>query len=269
MEGDGSIEIHHPAAVPSPRSPGSARRDDDAPVMDGSDETAERARAADRAETAGWEVRVHEAPPEEARAASAACGVFYLVNVLRSLGFHRALDEHFEVPPVVGGWAWVELVARGLLGPRAGGLADDPVWRLLAELDGRAPDALPGGGFVPPASERLPDAWIDRFGGHPPAPEPSPPLGMDAHPELQRFLDLVIPVIRARVLAALRAAGGDPEEGLETLLIRRLGTVEATRTHVDVRMELDQATLPVRLAGLDATPGWVPELARVVTFYFV
>jgi hypothetical protein len=92
---------------------------------------------------------------------------------------------------------------------------------------------------------------------------------MDAHPELQRFLDLVVPVIRARVLAALRAAGGDPDEGLETLLIRRLGTVEATRTHVDVRMELDQATLPVRLAGLDATPGWVPELARVVTFYFV
>jgi len=48
----------------------------------------------------------------------------------------------------------------------------------------------------------------------------------------------------------------------------RIGTVEATRTHVDVRMALDQATLPVRLAGLDATPGWVPELARVVTFTF-
>ena len=44
--------------------------------------------------------------------------------------------------------------------------------------------------------------------------------------------------------------------------------VEATRAHVDVWMELEQVTLPVRRAGLDADPGWVPELARVVTFHF-
>jgi hypothetical protein len=264
MDGDGWSEIHHPGAVQSPDSMETGRAD--APAPSASDRIGG---TADQAETDGWAVRVHEAPPEEARAASAACGVFYLVNVLRSLRFNRALDEHFGVPPVIGGWGWIELVARGLLGPGAGGLADDPVWRLLAELDGRAPDALPGGGFIPPQSERLPDAWTDLFGGRPPAPQASPLLGMDAHPDLRRFVDLVIPVIHARIAAALHAAGGDPEEGLETMLIRRMGTVEATRTHVDVRMELDQATLPVRLAGLDATPGWVPELARVVTFYFV
>jgi hypothetical protein len=194
--------------------------------------------------------------------------VFYLVNVLRSMDFHRALDEHFGVEPAIGGWGWIELVARGLLGPRAGGLADDPLWRLLAVLDGRDPEELPGAGFAAPRTERLPDAWIDLFRGHPPPPEPSPPLGMRPGAELQRFLDLLVPVVRARIAAALAAAGGDPAEGLETALVRRIGTVEATRTHVDVRMELDQATLPVRLAGLDATPGWVPELARVVTFHF-
>lgn len=223
----------------------------------------------DTADGGGWEVRIHEAPPEEARAASGACGVFYLVNVLRSLGFHRALDEHFHLPPVVGGWGWIELVARALLGPAAGGLADDPIWRLLAELDGRAPDEPVGGGFLPPRTEQLPAAWIDLFRGDPPPPSPSLLLGMDVGEELQRFLDLVVPVLRGRIAGALGGAGGDPEERLETALIRRMGTIEATRTHVDVRMGMDQATLPVRLAGLDATPGWVPELARVVTFHFV
>jgi hypothetical protein len=91
---------------------------------------------------------------------------------------------------------------------------------------------------------------------------------MRAEPGLQRFLDLVMPVVGARTGAALRAAGADPGERLESALLRRTGTVEATRSHVDVWMELDQATLPVRIAGLDANPGWVPELARVVTFHF-
>jgi hypothetical protein len=207
-------------------------------------------------------------PVEAAGAASGACGVFFLVNVLRSMDFFRALDEHFEVDPTVGGWAWVELVARALLGPDAAGLADDAVWRVLAELDGREPDVLPGGGFVAPRTEALPEWWIDLFRGAPPAPEASPPLGMQPTAALGRFLDVVIPVIRARVEAALSAAGGDPEERLEPALLRRMGTVAATRTHVDVHLDLDQATLPVRLAGLDANPGWVPELARVVTFYF-
>lgn len=208
------------------------------------------------------------APPiEEARAVSEACGAFFLVNALRSLGFFCALDEHFDLPPVVGGWGWIELVARALAGPD-GALADDPLWRLLAEMDGRAPDERPGGGFLAPRTERLPDAWIDLFGGAPPSPAPSPPAGMHVGEELQRFLDAVVPVVRARLRAALAAAGGDAAEPLESAVLHRRGTVHATRTHVDVHMALDQVTLPVRLAGLDANPGWVPELARVVTFHF-
>jgi hypothetical protein len=255
--------VDPPAAPPPAESTarGATDRSAGPPIVDGSESAAREADA--------WEVRVWEAPAEEARAASAACGVFYLVNVLRSLRFHRLLDEHFEVRPTIGGWGWIELVARALLGPRAGGLADDPVWRVLAELDGREPDALPGGGFRPAWTETLPDAWIDLFGGDPPAPAPSPPLGMPrVSADLRRFLDLVVPVIRARIAAALAAAGADPDEPLETSIIRRMGTVEATRTHVDVRMALDQVTLPARMAGLDASPGWMPELARVVTFHF-
>ncbi|HEX8212589.1 MAG TPA: hypothetical protein VF584_20595 [Longimicrobium sp.] len=212
-------------------------------------------------------LRFTGAPIETAETMSAACGVFYLVNVVRSLGFFRALDEHFRLPSVVGGWGWIELLARALLGPRAAGLADDPVWRVLAGLDGREPEVPPGMGFVAPPAETLPDAWatILRDAGAE-SPAPSPPLGMEPSPELRRFLDQVVPFVRLRVESALRAGGAD--EGLESALFRRIGRIQATRAHVDVRMELDQVSLAVRIAGLDATPGWVPELARVVTFHF-
>jgi len=45
-------------------------------------------------------------------------------------------------------------------------------------------------------------------------------------------------------------------------------TLYLTRTHVDVVFALDQIRLAVRLAGLDQNPGWVPQLARVVTFHY-
>lgn len=222
------------------------------------------------AEEDRWEapvLRFTGPPVEMAETMSAACGVFYLVNVVRSLGFFRALDEHFRLPSVVGGWGWIELLARALLGPRAAGLADDPVWRVLAGLDGREPEVPAGMGFIAPSVETLPDAWeaLLRDAGAA-SPAPSPPLGMEPSPELRRFLDLVVPFVRLRVERALRAGGTDEE--LESALFRRIGRIQATRAHVDVRMELDQVSLAVRIAGLDANPGWVPELARVVTFYF-
>jgi hypothetical protein len=217
-----------------------------------------------------WEepvVRVVGPPIDAAETMSGACGVFFVVNVVRSLGFFRALDEHFHLPSVIGGWGWIELLSRALLGPDAAGLAHDPVWRVLAGLDGREPEEPAGMGFVPPSVETLPEAWSALLRGagvdH---PEPSPPLGIAPSPHLQRFLDLVVPFVRLRIEATLRAAGA--EEELESALVRRVGLVQVTRSHVDVRMELDQVSVPVRMAGVDATPGWVPELARVVTFHF-
>jgi hypothetical protein len=52
-------------------------------------------------------------------------------------------------------------------------------------------------------------------------------------------------------------------------VLLRPGTLYVSATHVDVVMGMKQVSLPVRLAGLDANPGWVPELGRVVTFHFV
>lgn len=311
-------------------------------------------------------------PIEVAQTQSGACGVFFLINAVRSVGFFRALDEHFRLPAVVGGWGWMELLGRALLGPRAAGLAHDPLWKLLGELDGRAPEVPAGFGFEPPEVWTLPPDWarmmesaaldaasteaglidvgspvaeqLDSFasdaadksdtaGSHPAdrsdsigfdpadgldsfASETSDKkdslafdssdrmdsieshagsadgasnlveskliestsissdggsvrlLGLDPNPDLQRFLDLVVPFLRLRIEATLSAYGASADEGLETALLRRYGMIETTRSHVDVRMELDQVSVPVRMAGLDANPGWVSELARVVTFYF-
>jgi hypothetical protein len=263
-----SVEADTPSAPTETRPASPAEPPADAPRRTTAESSGET--RATLVEEIRWEapvLRFTGPPIEVAETMSGACGVFYLVNVVRSLGFFRALDDHFHLPCVVGGWGWIELLARALLGPRAAGLADDPVWRVLAGLDGREPEVPAGMGFIAPPVDTLPDAWAAILrDASAESPAPSPLLGMEPSAELQRFLDRVVPFVRVRLESALRAGGAD--EGLESALFRRIGRIQATRAHVDVRMELDQVSVAVRIAGLDATPGWVPELARVITFYF-
>ncbi|RME09132.1 MAG: hypothetical protein D6802_12840, partial [Ardenticatenia bacterium] len=47
-----------------------------------------------------------------------------------------------------------------------------------------------------------------------------------------------------------------------------LAHIYTTATHVDVIWPMDAVSLPARLAGLDASPGWLPTVGRVVTFEF-
>ncbi|MEU6783125.1 hypothetical protein ABZ912_28365 [Nonomuraea angiospora] len=51
-------------------------------------------------------------------------------------------------------------------------------------------------------------------------------------------------------------------------LLRRPGHLSITTSHVDLTMPLTAVSIRVRLAGLDADPGWVPVLGRVVAFKF-
>lgn len=52
-------------------------------------------------------------------------------------------------------------------------------------------------------------------------------------------------------------------------LVHRPARIMATRTHVDVLFDIQQAELRVRGAGLDLDPGWVPWLGRVVRFHYL
>lgn len=51
-------------------------------------------------------------------------------------------------------------------------------------------------------------------------------------------------------------------------ILHQPATLYISRTHVDLRLSLEQITIPLRRAGLDRTPGWQPEFGYIVTIYF-
>lgn len=153
---------------------------------------------------------------------SRLCGVVHLVNLL---DLANLLDQGRPAPADstddvrVAGWMLVEGLLRGLTD---GAFDGDPMWSVLARLDGRAP-----GVRGDPAPR-----WL-----------------------LGRVDD--------ELVRALGAGDADAADALEVP-----GSVLAGPTHVDVHVPLGAVSLPLRLAGLDRSPGWVPWLARVVTLTF-
>ena len=225
-------------------------------------------------------------------------GIFYLIHVLlRSdlLSFNVGLR----------GWALLELLARCLLYRAGGAVADDPIWDALALLDFREPGTHPGADFTPQPVYEAPEFWqrglieLKRYarirGGRlevwhgegfltldttTPVDAASCArltrqqrrafrkdasvcaVGIDLAPELRRFLHFLLPYVRWRLRRALGGAS-------LTDILRRKGTLYITRSHVDLVMRMEQISVTARIAGLDANPGWMPELGRVVKFHFV
>lgn len=85
--------------------------------------------------------------------------------------------------------------------------------------------------------------------------------GLHLSPQLRRFLHFLLPYVRWR----LRRALGDTSL---TDALRRTGMLYITPNHVDLVMRMKQISVPVRIAGLDANPGWTPELGRIIKFHF-
>ena len=94
-------------------------------------------------------------------------GVLYLINLLTWLDW-----LHREELDGLSAWSLLEALARGLLDcapppapPSTGGVDDDPLWALLAQLDGRDPGAPLSARTVPETALRLPlkqvpSAWV-------------------------------------------------------------------------------------------------------------
>jgi hypothetical protein len=251
-------------------------------------------------------------------------GILFLVNLLKALRLPASLECACDCEFGLGSWELIELIARCLLGSEQSRLSNDPIWTLLAILDGRAPERKAGDGFVPANCYRIPGEWIpdsDTFDstsdysirirglqlecwhrlGFPcavrrfnePPSQTQIEREMQAYPRascsilrrypqtwskgrllgfaperpLRRFLSFLLPFVRWRLAAAMGLQSAKPRVRGDALLLRT-GKIWMTSTHVDLVMELGQATGPVRLAGLDADPGWVPELGRVVKFHF-
>ncbi len=83
-------------------------------------------------------------------------------------------------------------------------------------------------------------------------------------PQMARWLDWLMPYIRARLIRALDVHAED----LPELVCSHPARVFVTATHVDIFLALAELPIAIRLAGLDRNPGWVPAAGRFVAFHF-
>ncbi len=169
-------------------------------------------------------------------------GFVYAVNLIRALGL-------FDRVPTDPGGSLLAGVARLAVRDADGddGLVD-PLWSALLTLAGtdepiELVEARVDAAVVDHDDTRA--AWVDPT-----------LLGRRAH---------VGDLIRS---ALDRLRWPDDEPGVASQLLRVGGVVSIGRTHVDVTVPLDRIDLRIRNAGLDVDPGWVPELARVITLEF-
>jgi hypothetical protein len=88
---------------------------------------------------------------------------------------------------------------------------------------------------------------------------------------IRRWAEWALPFLFYALALALACAedfeAAEFEASARALLLKR-GRLFSTATHVDLLMEMSQVSLAARRAGLDASPGWVRDLVRVVSFHF-
>jgi hypothetical protein len=193
-------------------------------------------------------------------------GLLYLINLMQHLDLPACFEESWRLSSQVGAWGMLELLGRALLRPEHAHLAGDRIWTALAQLDGRRVDEPPGAVYQETGSDELPAPWLAATADHSlPLVRPLArlPWLQPVNPRLFRWLVLVMPFIEWRLRQALPAA-----EDLAVALLLVNGRLFVTSTHVDLVLRLEDASLPLRQAGLDFDPGWVPAFGRVVQFHF-
>ncbi|HUL58302.1 MAG TPA: hypothetical protein VLU43_03465 [Anaeromyxobacteraceae bacterium] len=200
-------------------------------------------------------------------------GVLYLLNAMEALDLPACFEPDCGLATEVGAIGTLVAVARAVLSGEATD-AEDPLWALLAALDGRPPGSAPRGAGLRAEVLRLPAAWLAPLAGDavvaslPRDPDLGPALAREGWPApLARWASFVAPFLRHRLARALGLSGADGVAFAEALLAVP-ARLHATATHLDLVVPLDAVRLPVRLAGLDRSPGWLPRLGRVVQFHF-
>jgi hypothetical protein len=91
----------------------------------------------------------------------------------------------------------------------------------------------------------------------------------DETEDVRRWMSWTFPFLKYALRRSLDAEGGGPggDESARALLVRR-GRLYCTDTHVDLVLEPSGLSFEARRAGLDASPGWVRDLMRVVAFHY-
>ena len=95
----------------------------------------------------------------------------------------------------------------------------------------------------------------------------STPLLIHLPPDLRQWLSFVLPTIRCWLQIILRE-NSPLIPHPSSFLLRQNGRLYLSSSHIDIVMPLNSISLPVRLAGLDLDPGWLPDYGRVVQFHY-
>jgi hypothetical protein len=198
-------------------------------------------------------------------------GVFCLVNVLEHLDLPDCFEGQCGLASGVGAFGTLEAIARVFAGALDEELRHDPVWAALATLDGREPNSPPRATGLRPPGTQLPAEWQDADADFPLTLDEShahaiEALRRDGWPApLLEWLALTIPYISWRIAHAC----GLPEIGqVARMLLELPARVYVTEAHIDVVASIENIRIPIRLAGLDRSPGWVRSLQRIVLIHF-
>ena len=82
---------------------------------------------------------------------------------------------------------------------------------------------------------------------------------------LERWMQWLLLYLHARLR---RALGDHTPSTLANLVCRHRARIDCSLTAVDVYLSLADLPLPVRIAGLDRDPGWIPAAGRTLAFHF-
>jgi len=201
---------------------------------------------------------------------TAVGGVLYLINVIERLQLFAYFDESWGQNVPLGPWGLLALLGRGLLVTTDAAYLADPIWPLLAQLDGQALPTVDGEQVAPAHADWRPPTWAATLPAVPPADEPalSGPLTDGLRSDLYGWLIFVLPFLRSWFRQQMMQEG----RPVETAFLHRLlcvhGRLFVTTSHVDLVLRLDQINLAARLQGLDQDPGWLPHWGRVIKFHF-
>lgn len=272
-----------PAAAPAP--PRVAFREAEGPNPPREREPSPPPRWLEPSDLESLRVRLGLPPPLEAPAFTELGGLFFYVRPLYLLG----LWETIEAEPALLDQAFGTRILDALL-DRIGAPPDEPMRG--AAVPHLEPEMLGDEDFV------APERWWEELCPEPQLFEHPGPGGLRLVRALAPGLWLARTSAPCRSLEAfLRGrtlAGGPPVDGATAWLARRDGWVSAlvrwsnvflgaepaeivrrpaivaaTRTHVDVVLPRSAIDMRVRRRALDADPGWVPWLGRIVMFHYV
>jgi hypothetical protein len=175
--------------------------------------------------------------------ATHSAGLYFLLNVLRSLGIATALD----VNPALAQANFVTHILRRLA-TEAGVASDDPILLCLR---------------LPQETFALSDEVLAELSLQPEALPKGFAISRRANFDSNYLLRMWTVATRLRLWRMGRLT---PHE-----VVNRNGRVWLTRTDLDVTFPLASADLRIRRIGLDIDPGWLPwlgECGRVVRFHY-